>query len=36
MKLYALYKTAFGESGTVPKNCVTLVAMVTVTFQNGG
>jgi hypothetical protein len=36
MKLIALYETAFGESETVPKNCVTLIAMVTVTFQNGG
>jgi hypothetical protein len=35
MKLNALYKTAFGESETVPKNCVTVVAMVTMAFQNG-
>ena len=27
MKLNALYKKAFGESETIPKNCVTVVAM---------
>ena len=35
MKLNALYKATFGESETVPERWVTMVAMVTVAFQNG-
>ena len=35
MKLNVLYRTAFWESETVTKNCVTVVAMATMAFQNG-
>ncbi len=36
LPLNALYKTVFGESETVLRNHVTVVAMVIVTFENGG
>ena len=35
MKLTVWYRTAFWESETATKKCVTVVAMVTKTFQNG-
>ena len=35
MKLNVWYRTAFWESETVTKKCVTVVAMATMTFQNG-
>ena len=35
MKLTDMYMAGFGESEIVTKKCVTVVAMVTVTFQNG-
>jgi hypothetical protein len=35
MKLTDMYITGFGESEIVTQKCVTVVAMATVTFQNG-
>ena len=35
MKLNVWFRTAFRESETVTKKCVTVVAMETMTFQNG-
>ena len=35
MKLNVWYRTVFWESETVTKKCVTVVAMATMTFQNG-
>ena len=35
MKLTIWYITAFWESETAMKKCVTVVAMATMTFQNG-
>ena len=35
MKLNIWYRTAFWESETATKKCVTVVAMATKTFQNG-
>ena len=35
MKLNVWYRTAFWESETVTKKCLTVVAMATMTFQNG-